>query len=93
MQEKVWEVYIIETESGKLYTGITNRFDHRMKAHQTKNKGARFFYFSKPAQVVFREAHPNRSEASKREFTIKQMSRIEKLELIKTFVTSSGSKD
>lgn len=77
-----WEVYIIETESGKFYTGITNNLKRRFEEHQKKRKGARFFHFSSPEKVVFRESHPNRSQASKREIEIKKMTRKEKLELI-----------
>jgi putative endonuclease len=81
--EKQWVVYIIETQSGKLYTGITNQLEQRFNAHQTKQKGARFFYFSEPSKIVYTEPHPNRSEASKRESTIKKMARSDKLLLIK----------
>lgn len=77
-----WEVYIIETESGRLYTGITTDLDRRFDNHLTHRKGARFFHFSKPKQIVFREPHSNRSEATKREIEIKKMSRAEKLNLI-----------
>ena len=77
-----WEVYIIKTESGKLYTGITNNLERRFKEHATKQKGARFFYFSSPEKVVFRKTFPNRSEASKEESAIKKMSRSKKLVLI-----------
>ncbi|MBA3957571.1 MAG: GIY-YIG nuclease family protein [Parachlamydiaceae bacterium] len=77
-----WEVYIIQTVSGKLYTGITNNFERRFDNHVTRKKGARFFNFSEPLKVVFREPHPNRSEASIRESAIKKMTRKEKLELI-----------
>jgi len=77
-----WEVYIIRTKSGKLYTGITNNLERRFEAHLLHRKGARFFHFSSPEAVVFREAHPNRSQASKREIAIKKMSRQEKLALV-----------
>ncbi len=80
---KGWQVYMIQTESGKLYTGITNRLEQRFEAHKNKQKGARFFYFSNPDKIVFRESHPNRSEASKREASIKKMTRKEKLLMIK----------
>lgn len=76
-----WEVYIIQTESGKLYTGITNDLERRFSEHQKARKGARFFRISKPVKIVFRESHPNRSEATKRESAIKKMSRKEKLAL------------
>lgn len=82
--KKQWVVYMIETESGKLYTGITNRLEERFNAHQTKQKGARFFYFSEPSKIVYTEPHPNRSEASKREAAIKKLPRSEKLLLIQS---------
>jgi putative endonuclease len=73
-----WEVYIIETEDGKLYTGITTDLDKRFKAHLEGTKGARFFRFSKPRTILFREKHKNRSRATKREIAIKKMSHAEK---------------
>lgn len=77
-----WIVYVIQAESGKLYTGITNDLKRRWDDHQRGRKGARFFHFSKPDQIVFREKHHNRSDASKRESAIKRMSRQQKLALI-----------
>ena len=81
MENQDWTVYIIETEDGKLYTGITNDLERRFEAHKSQ-KGARFFHFSKPEKILFKESHPNRSEASKREAMIKRLTRREKLELI-----------
>lgn len=83
MAKASWEVYIIETESGKLYTGITTNLDRRFTAHLSSEKGARFFRFSAPRQILLREKYPNRSKATKREIAIKKMSRREKLKLIK----------
>jgi putative endonuclease len=80
-KDKAWEVYIIQAVSGKLYTGITNNLERRFSNHM-QSGGARFFHFSSPEKVVYRESRPNRSEASKREIAIKRMSRKEKLELI-----------
>lgn len=77
-----WIVYIIKTESGKLYTGITNNLERRFNAHLKKKTGAKFFRISTPDCIVYQEQHPNRSEASKREFLIKKMNRIQKISLI-----------
>lgn len=82
MKDLDWVVYVIETKSGKLYTGITNDLERRFSEHQTGNKGARFFHLSEPERVRYKEFYPNRSEASKRESAIKKMSRQEKLDLI-----------
>lgn len=77
-----WVVYIVQAKSGKLYTGITNDLKRRLQAHEKKQKGAKFFHFSEVDQLVYQEAHPNRSEASKRESAIKKLTRTQKLNLI-----------
>jgi putative endonuclease len=77
-----WEVYIIRAESGNLYTGITNNIKRRFSNHLKQDGGARFFRFSSPEEIVYRESHPNRSEATKREIAIKKLNRKEKLLLI-----------
>lgn len=81
-----WEVYMIRTRSGRLYTGITNDLDRRFSEHLTGKKGASFFHFSTPEKIEFRETHSNRSEASKRECEIKKMNREQKLELLKRYL-------
>ncbi len=81
MKDQSWTVYIIETENGKLYTGIAKDLERRFEAHKNQ-KGARFFHFSSPQKILYSELHPNRSEASKREASIKKLSRTQKLALI-----------
>jgi putative endonuclease len=79
-----WIVYIIESQNGKLYTGITNDLERRMNEHKTKKRGASFFHFSPPRRVVYQESQPNRSLASIRECQIKKMDRTNKLKLIES---------
>ena len=79
VNDENWTVYIIQTKVGKLYTGITTDLTRRFKAHKNQ-KGARFFRFSDPENIVYLELQPNRSEASKREAYIKKLNRKEKLE-------------
>lgn len=80
--EESWQVYIIKTVSGKLYTGITKDINRRFAEHLDSEKGATFFRISAPEQVLFQESHPNRSSATKREIEIKKMSRQQKEQLI-----------
>lgn len=80
-----WEVYIIRSACGKLYTGITNNMERRFHQHSTHVKGARFFHFSEAQEIVYRECVENRSEASKKESEIKKLTRTEKLELISNY--------
>lgn len=81
-KEANWEVYIIESESGHLYTGITNDLDRRFESHLSGRKGARFFRISKPSKILYRESHPDRSSATKREIEIKKLTRQQKIFLI-----------
>lgn len=79
--QKPWHVYIIQTNTGELYTGITTDLKRRFEEHQSGKKGARFFRLSAAETIVHHETHPNRSQATKRELEIKKMSRKQKLEI------------
>lgn len=78
----MWFVYIIQTKSGKLYTGITNDLARRFEDHKSCKKGARFFSFSAPEKILYSEEQPTRSDALKREAFIKKMTRQQKLDMI-----------
>lgn len=77
-----WTVYIIETTSGSLYTGITTDLTRRFNEHQHSKKGARYFRSTDAVRVCYQEHCADRSSASKREASIKSLSRAEKLALI-----------
>ncbi|WGL59713.1 GIY-YIG nuclease family protein [Pigmentibacter sp. JX0631] len=78
-----WKVYIIETISGKLYTGITTDLERRFKEHSSSNKKrAKFFSFNPPKRVVYQENVKDRSSATKKEIEIKKLTKKEKLNLI-----------
>ena len=82
MSETAWTVYILRCADGTLYTGIAPNVEKRLQKHN-EGKGAKYTRGRTPVELVYREEHPNRAEASKREYQIKQLSRAEKLELIK----------
>jgi len=76
----MWTVYIIETERGTLYTGVTTDIDRRWKCH-VQGTGAKYLRANKPRRIVYREAVLNKSAALKREAAIKKLSRKRKLAL------------
>ena len=79
---KSWYLYIILTEKGALYTGITTDLERRFSEHaMDKKKGAKFFRSTKPVKIVFTKKFKNRSLASKFEAKVKKMKREEKLKL------------
>ncbi len=81
MPKSNWLVYIIACSDDTLYTGITTDIKRRFAQHESK-KGAKYFYGRIPQKVVYLEEGYDRSTASKREYEIKQFSRIKKKAMI-----------
>ena len=78
-----WTVYIVESERGTLYTGITTSLERRLGEHGGQGgRGARYFRFNAPQRVVYSEPAPDRSCALRREAAIKRLDRSAKLALI-----------
>lgn len=76
-KEKNWQVYILECSDGSYYTGITNRLETRLKAH-AEGKGSKYVASRRPFELMYSENQPSKSEALKREYAIKRLSRDEK---------------
>jgi len=78
-----WQVYIARCADGTLYTGIARDADRRIAEHNAgKGAAANYTRARRPVVLVYREPAENRSEASRREYRIKQLSRAEKLALV-----------
>ena len=75
-------VYILECSDGSLYTGITKDITKRLNEHNTSDKGAKYTKARRPVKLLYEESSLDRSSASKREYTIKKLTRLKKLELI-----------
>jgi putative endonuclease len=78
----MWFVYLIQCKGDTIYTGITNDLKKRFNDHK-EGKGAKYTRANKPVKILYSEKFKTKSEASKREFEIKNWSREEKLRLIK----------
>ena len=74
--------YIVECSDGTLYTGWTNNLEKRLEAHNA-GKGAKYTKTRRPVKLVYQEQFETKEEAMSREYHIKQLSRKEKMKLIK----------
>lgn len=74
-------VYIVECSDNTLYTGYTTNVNRRVKEHN-QGTGARYTQGRRPVKLQYQEKYNNRSNAQKREYAIKQLTREQKLELI-----------
>ena len=85
LDNKTWWVYLLKCANNSLYCGITNDLPRRLRQHNGDIKGgAKYTRANAPCHLVYQEVMKDRSEASKREYEIKQMDRSVKLALIKS---------
>ncbi len=76
-----YSIYIIECADGTLYTGWTTDVKRRVEEHNSSKKGAKYTKVRRPVVLKYTEAFDTKSEAQKREYILKQLTRLEKLKL------------
>ncbi|MDQ3170358.1 MAG: GIY-YIG nuclease family protein [Acidobacteriota bacterium] len=74
-------VYIVRCADGTLYTGYARDLEQRCAAHNA-GKGARYTAARRPVTVVYSEQCASVSDALKREYSLKRLTRAEKEALI-----------
>ena len=73
--------YIVKCSDGTYYTGYTNDLEKRLLAHNA-GKGAKYTRNRVPVEMVYFEEYEDKSEAMKREYAIKRLTRKQKEKLI-----------
>ena len=75
-------VYLLRCSDDTLYCGWTTDLEKRLDAHNNAS-GAKYTRSRRPVELVYFEEYDSKEEAMSREWKIKQMSRKQKMELIK----------
>lgn len=73
-----WNLYLLECSDGSFYTGITNRLDERIAAHNSGH-GAKYTRGRLPVKILKTLNFPDRSSASKAEAAVKKLRKDQKL--------------
>jgi putative endonuclease len=81
MMEPGWQLYLIQTAAGMLYTGITTDVNRRLQQHE-RGRGARSLRGKGPLTLVFHCNAGDRAAASRLEYQVKQLGRAQKLLLV-----------
>lgn len=76
-----WCVYILECADGSLYTGIARDLEARIATHNA-GSGGKYTRSRLPVRLVYCEAARDRATASQREYSIKQLTRLQKQRLL-----------
>lgn len=74
-------IYIVKCRDETYYTGYTTDIERRLKAHN-EGKGAKYTRCRLPVELVYWEQYEEKSQALKREYAIKQLTRKQKQQLI-----------
>ena len=82
MKNKDWFDYIVQCNDKTYYTGITNNLEKRIKNHNL-GTASKYTRVRLPVNLVYTENRLDRSNASKREYELKQLTRTQKKALIK----------
>ena len=92
-------VYVLRCVDGSLYTGYTTDIDKRLIEHNgeggtvtARSAGARYTRGRRPVELVYYEKFATRSEATQREYKIKQLTRLAKEQLIKKVTKKSKAR-
>lgn len=75
-------IYLLRCKDKTFYCGYTNDIQKRLKVHNS-GKGAKYTRSRLPVELVYEECFDNKIDAMKREYAIKQLTREEKLSIIK----------
>lgn len=77
-------VYMIQNSAKKLYIGITQNPEGRLRYHNSK-QGAKFTKYIPNFEIVFLEQHENIASARQREIQLKKWRREKKELLIERY--------
>lgn len=84
MNNALYYTYIIECNDGTYYVGKTKNLEKRIKEHNgILPKGAKYTLSRRPVTLRYYEEFQTSSLALKREFALKQLTHLQKKNLIK----------
>ena len=82
---KKYYVYIVECSDGTYYTGYTTDISRRVDEHNySTKKAAKYTRSRRPVRLLYSEEYSSVSEALKREYKIKKLSKKQKISLVNT---------
>ena len=77
-----WLLYVLKCRDNTLYTGITIDVSRRVQQHNS-GSASRYTRSRLPVKLIFSEPCRNRSQALKKEYAMKRLSRKKKEEYLR----------
>ena len=73
-----WFMYVVRCSDGSLYTGVTKNLKRRVLEHNYGTRGAKYTRSRRPVEVVYEEECSDHSDALKKEWAFKKLSKTRK---------------
>jgi len=80
-----WWVYFLRCNDNSLYAGVTTDIHRRIDEHNNSKLGAKYTRARRPVSLAYLEQVDNKSLACKREYQIRQLSKVKKEQLVIDF--------
>ena len=74
-------VYLLECRDGSYYCGYSANLKKRIELHNS-GKGSKYTSKKRHVRLVYSEQYNTKTEAMKREYAIKHLTRAQKIQLI-----------
>lgn len=82
-KDRNWFIYVVVCFDNSLYCGITTDIERRLNQHNGHIKGgAKYTRSRRPVKLIWNDFCNSRSDALKKEYAFKKMSRKNKLKFI-----------
>lgn len=76
-----WHLYLVRTDTGALYTGISTDVEKRFEAHRL-GRGSKFLRAQSGLKLVYQCPIGDRSLASQAEYRLKQLEKSDKEKIV-----------
>jgi len=73
-----WFMYVVRCADGSLYAGVTKNLKRRILEHNYGMRGAKYTRSRRPVEVVYKEECDDHSDALKKEWAFKKLSKTRK---------------
>lgn len=84
--KNTWYVYFLRCNDNSLYAGITTDISRRLYQHNHTKLGAKYTRAKRPVTLVFIETALDKSAASKREYQLRKLTKVQKEKLVRTYL-------
>tara|TARA_R110001592_G_scaffold70545_1_gene216043 strand:+ start:6096 stop:6377 length:282 start_codon:yes stop_codon:yes gene_type:complete len=89
--QKTWYVYFLRCNDNSLYAGITTDINRRLHQHNHTKLGAKYTRAKRPVTLSFIETASDKSTASKREYQLRNLTKLQKERLVSTYLAQLSS--